>query len=296
MTGSSTTPDRDELLEAWRSVLTAGSPGDPKDAVVAELAEYFDIEPSEALERCLEYAAYSAEEWEDQDRSTADDLIDYWTRQSPVFGILMSHALQFTEEHPASSVDIALALAGRPVGRMLDYGVGPATSSMFFERLGWEVIGADVSSTMIDFARWRAARRDSGCQFIDLRDGEPPVGEFDVVVALEVMAHVPDIPATLTQMRNSLKPGGILIFNVYAPPSGPGTCGHLFVGNYHVLQHVRTAGFSKHPRIGKYYMFERVERTPLQASLVAAADRLRHNRVVSDGAQLVRRALARLRT
>ena len=294
-TTPSTTRTRDELLETWRSVLTAGSPGDPKDAVVAELAEYFDIDSSEALERCIEYAAYSEEEWEDQDRSTADGLIDYWTRQSPVFGILMSHALQFTEEHPASSVDIAMALASRPTGRMLDYGVGPATSSMFFERLGWEVTGADVSETMLDFARWRAARRGSSCEFIDLRDTEPAVGDFDVVVAFEVMAHVPDIPATLDQMRRSLKPGGILIFNVYAPPPGPGTCGHLFVGNYHVLRHVRTAGFAKHPRIGKYYMFERVERTPFRRTLVTVADRLRHNRVVSDGAQLVRRGLSRLR-
>jgi len=292
---TSTQPDRAELLEIWRSVLAAGEPGDPKVAVVAELAEYFEIDRSEALERCVEYVAYSDAEWEDQDRSTADDLIDYWSRRSPIFGILMSHALQFTEEHPASSVDIAETLAGRAPGRLLDYGVGPATSSMFFETLGWEVLGADVSATMLDFARWRAARRDSSCEFIDLRDDDPPVGEFDVVVALEVMAHVPDIPATLTQMRDSLRPGGILIFNVYAPPPGPGTSGHLFVGNYHVLRHVRSAGFARHPRIGKYYMFERVELTPLRKALVTVADRLRHNRVVSDAAQLVRRGLARVR-
>lgn len=277
-------------------MLTGGRPGDPKEAVVEELADYFGIDRAEALERCIEYAAHSEAEWEDQDRSTPDGLIDYWTRESPVFGILMSHALQYTEEHPASSVDIAMTLADRTPGRMLDYGVGPATSSMFFERLGWDVLGADVSTTMLDFARWRAERRGCGARFVDLRDGDPPTEEFDVVVALEVMAHVPDIPATLEQMRNSLKPGGIAIFNVYAPPAGPGTCGHLFVGNYHVMRHVRAAGFARHPRIGKYYMFERVDRSPSSRAVVTVVDRLRHNRVVSDAAQLVRRMLARVRS
>lgn len=287
--------ERSSLLEIWREVLVAATGLDPTEAVVAELADYFEISVEEARERSQHYASYSAEEWDDGDRTTPDGLIDYWNRHSPVFGILMSHALQYTEEHPAVCIDIAEVLADMPTGRLLDYGVGPATSSLFFERLGWSVTGADVSTTMLDFATWRAQRRGSECTFIDLRDGPPPSG-FDVVLALEVMAHVPDIKATLNEMREALKPGGLLIFNVYAPPATDELKGHLFVGNYHVIRHIRSSGFKRHPRIGKYYMYERVEHSPWQRRAANVTDNLRHNRVVSDVAQLVRRAIRRLST
>lgn len=285
--------DRNELLELWGDVLGASDDTTVDEAVVAELADYFDIDRDEARSRCDDYERHTAEEWADHDRSTPDGLIDYWNRRSPLFGILMSHAHQYSEEHPASSVDIAEVLADRTPTTMLDYGVGPATSSFFFERLGWQVTGADVSDTMLDFARWRAAKRDSECVFLDLRERELATGAYDVVVALEVMAHVPDIAATLTRMRDTLTPDGMLVFNVYAPPDGP--CGHLFVGNHHVIRHVRSAGFERRPRIGKYYRYQRVEHNRVQHAIAVAKDVLRHNAFVAGGAQLVRDAARRVR-
>ena len=109
--GPSGDHDRRRLLEIWREVLVAATELDPAEAVLAELADYFEISVEEARERSQHYASYSAEEWDDGDRTTPDGLIDYWNRHSPVFGILMSHALQYTEEHPAVCIDIAEVLA-----------------------------------------------------------------------------------------------------------------------------------------------------------------------------------------
>ncbi len=287
--------DRQELLDVWAAVLTNDRDIDPADAVVDELADYFQVPQDEARKRCVDFERRSTVEWNEVDRSTPDGLIEFWNRNTPIFGILMSHALQYTEEHPAVCVDIIEVLADRGIepGRLLDYGVGPATSSMFFERLGWTVTGADVAQTMLDFASWRAERRASTCTFLNLQDTTPPKEAFDVVVALEVMAHVPDIPATLAEMRSALTGGGILIFNVYAPPNQPE--GHLFVGNYHVIRHVQASGFRLVQRIGKYYMYEKVELTPWQRRAILVKDNLRHNRIVSDAAQIVRRLLARVR-
>lgn len=285
------TPRRAELLERWRRVLTAGADIDPADAVVAELADYYGIDVAEARQRCDDYVRYSADDWHASRRETPAEFIEYWNRWGPMFGVLMSHAHQYTEQHPATSVDIAEAIADRPVGDLLDFGVGPGSSALFFQQLGWRVVAADVAEAMLDITRWRAERRGVELPLLDLRTDKLPNEAFDVVVALEVMAHVPDIPATLSTVRHSLRPGGLFIFNVYAPPPGPDTKGHLFVGNWHVIRHVRAAGFAKRGRIGKYYRYERVDHSPLQRTLVKAYDHVRHSQPVSDAAQWARRLI-----
>jgi SAM-dependent methyltransferase len=286
-----TSARRSALLERWRSVLTAGAAGDPADAIVAELAEYYGIDPAEARQRCDDYVRHSAEDWDSSRRETPAELIEYWSRWGPMFGVLMSHAHQYTGKHPASSVDIAEAIADRPVGDMLDYGVGPGSSALFFQQMGWRVVAADVADAMLDITRWRAERRGVDLPVLDLRTQPVPRESFDVVVALEVMAHVPDIPETLATIRQSLRPGGLFIFNVYAPPAGPDTKGHLFVGNWHVIRHVRSAGFAKRGRVGKYYRYERVDRSPLRRAGVRAVDFMRHSQPVHSAAQLARRVL-----
>lgn len=281
MTSGEASTDEQPLRDLWAEVLAGEAGGDPEAGVVRELSAHFDSPVEEVRRRCRDSKSFSREAWESEDRSTPDALVRYWNAASPVFGITMSHVKQVTGEHPPSAVHVAERLAGRRPGTLLDFGCGPGTAAIFFARLGWKVTASDVSSTMLEFAAKRAKDRGVDVTFLDGTATELPVGRFDVVTAFEVMAHVPDVPATLAMVRRSMTPDGLLYFNVYAPPSGPDTFSHLYEGNWPVVRHVRRAGFRRLPRVGAYYCYQKVERGRLGTAVVTGLDLARYNPAVT---------------
>ena len=54
----------------------------------------------------------------------------------------------------------------------------------------------------------------------DITDSKLPQGLFDLILCTEVIEHIPDSQAAITQMRRLLKPGGILVLSTpqrYSP-------------------------------------------------------------------------------
>jgi len=97
--------------------------------------------------------------------------------------------------------------------RMLDIGCGGGILSEPLARLGAEMVGADPAEENIAVARAHA--QDSGLA-IDYRattaEDLAAAGErFDVVLAMEVVEHVADVPAFISTIASMVKPGGLLI-------------------------------------------------------------------------------------
>ena len=272
---------RDALMQRWGHVLTGGNDCSPTEAVLIDLSDFFEISPEEARLRCDKATELSKDEWFDGDRSSDEGITKFWNRTSPVYGITMSHAKQYEGEHPASSIELALGLSDRVPGKMLDFGAGPGTNAMFFAELGWDVTVSDVSTVMLDFARRRAARRGVAATYIDLRTEPLPTEAYDVVMAIEVLHVVSDLDGLLEQIHRTLKPGGDLFFNVYAPPKGPDTYSYLYDASWPVMRKIRRAGFARQPRVAHFYHYTKVERRPLATQLVIGADMLRYNRYVT---------------
>lgn len=96
--------------------------------------------------------------------------------------------------------------------RVLDLGCGGGLLSEPMARQGAIVVGVDASPGNIS-----AARRHSTLHGIEVeyRLGEPadvvlPEEKFDLVMALEVVEHVSDMPAFMATAASHLKPGGML--------------------------------------------------------------------------------------
>jgi 2-polyprenyl-3-methyl-5-hydroxy-6-metoxy-1,4-benzoquinol methylase len=98
----------------------------------------------------------------------------------------------------------------QPGERVLDVGCGEARFTLELQRAGAHVVGIDVAEEPLRRARSRDPE-------LDLRrvDGEGPWqlddASFDVVWAGEVIEHVADTAAWLSEVRRVLRSGGSLI-------------------------------------------------------------------------------------
>jgi 2-polyprenyl-6-hydroxyphenyl methylase/3-demethylubiquinone-9 3-methyltransferase len=97
--------------------------------------------------------------------------------------------------------------------RILDIGCGGGILSEPLARLGASMVGVDPSEKNIDVAKLHAEQSDLE---IDYRsstaeqlsaDGE----NFDLVLAMEVVEHVADVPLFVRSCGDMVKPGGMMI-------------------------------------------------------------------------------------
>jgi len=278
---------RAELLETWKRVLTRGDDLTPEAAVVAELGEYFELDPETVRERCENWRRDSLTEWNAEDRSTSEGLRDFYDRQTSwIFDTMWYHANQYSGQAPAESVEIALGLS-LPPGRMLDFGAGPGSSAIFFQLLGWDVSLLDISKTMRDFAAFRLGRRNIAAPlYCDVN--ELPANAYDLITAFDVMVHVPNAGEVIARLQRSLKPGGRLVFNIDNRPVGAENHGHLYEDQWPILRTVRRAGFRRLRKVTYFHVYRKVARGPLETGLVAACDVARYNRAVTSVGNVVR--------
>jgi 2-polyprenyl-6-hydroxyphenyl methylase/3-demethylubiquinone-9 3-methyltransferase len=101
---------------------------------------------------------------------------------------------------------------GRPV---LDLGCGGGFLAEALARRGAEVTGIDPSGGAIRAARAHAAGEGLAIRY-DEGSGEAlpyPDASFDIVVSVDVLEHVADLPRVLDEVARVLKPGGVFCFD-----------------------------------------------------------------------------------
>jgi 2-polyprenyl-6-hydroxyphenyl methylase/3-demethylubiquinone-9 3-methyltransferase len=97
--------------------------------------------------------------------------------------------------------------------RILDIGCGGGILAEPLARLGGKVVGADASSTNIEVARMHAAESGLGIDYraTTAEDLAAARERFDIVLALEIVEHVPDVEAFVTICAGMLRPGGLMV-------------------------------------------------------------------------------------
>ena len=107
--------------------------------------------------------------------------------------------------------------ASPPCVRVVDFGCGTGGTTLnFSEIFRAPILGVDIFETQLEIARHHAKASGSMCSFARLEgQGRIPVedGALDVLMSLDVLGHVPDIPRTLSEWARALRPGGnVLLF------------------------------------------------------------------------------------
>jgi SAM-dependent methyltransferase len=116
-----------------------------------------------------------------------------------------------TRDHDVSQNYLALlgAIEAPPPFTLLDFGCGPGRDLAHFRSLGHEAVGLEGCHAFCEMAR-----RHAGCEVLeqDFLALRLPPGRFDGVFANASLFHVPgrELPRVLTELRESLKPRGVL--------------------------------------------------------------------------------------
>jgi 2-polyprenyl-6-hydroxyphenyl methylase / 3-demethylubiquinone-9 3-methyltransferase len=141
---------------------------------------------------------------------------DWWNPRGP-----MAALHKFNPVRLAYIRDQAAACFGRDARkldclrglRMLDIGCGGGILSEPLARLGARVVGADPSEDNIDVACAHAEELGLPVEYLaTTAEDLAAAGErFDVVLAMEVVEHVIDMPLFVATCAGMVRPGGLLI-------------------------------------------------------------------------------------
>jgi 2-polyprenyl-6-hydroxyphenyl methylase/3-demethylubiquinone-9 3-methyltransferase len=101
---------------------------------------------------------------------------------------------------------------GRPGARLLDLGCGGGLLAPHLPQ-GYTHVGVDLSETALAVAREHGLDEGHPGDVADLPFDD---ASFDVVVAGEILEHVPDLPRAIREATRVLKPGGTLVLDTIA--------------------------------------------------------------------------------
>ncbi len=140
-------------------------------------------------------------------------MANEWWREDGDFSAL--HALspirmRYITQHIQHHLGV-----GVPPFRILDIGCGGGLVAVPLARLGHNVVGIDMVEESIAVARTYAQQSgitgvDYRCCSVEKLEAEP---QFDVVMALEVLEHVANVPLFLQSAAALLKPGGLFFLS-----------------------------------------------------------------------------------
>lgn len=138
----------------------------------------------------------------------------WWNHEGPMRPLHVVNNLRLGYVVEQVSRHFGREAARQPLSglRMLDVGCGGGLLSEPLARQGAQVVGVDASPGNIAAARLHANQQGVA---VDYRLGEPEAvlgteERFDVVLALEVVEHVNDVPAFVHSVASRVAPGGLL--------------------------------------------------------------------------------------
>lgn len=96
---------------------------------------------------------------------------------------------------------------------VLDVGCGAGLLCEPLTRLGAAVTGIDPEPANLETARWHAAQSDLGIAYeaTTVEELAATGQRFDLVLAMEVVEHVPDPASFVTALGRTVRPGGVLV-------------------------------------------------------------------------------------
>ena len=205
----------------WTEALSGSSNGDLETAVLQEIGAWRkEPDLAKVKARCERSLARLKDKWNDVvgDKVASEQVVAYYDSADDLIEELMWwHALHDDNSPLAYAVALDFARANG-CRHLLDFGSGVGVSAVLFQKQCETMALADVSSTLLDFCRWRLGRRGIRADFIDLKTASLPKARFDIVTAMDVFEHLEDPAKAIDDLDAALKPGGYIFGRFAADP------------------------------------------------------------------------------
>lgn len=132
----------------------------------------------------------------------------FWNRMA------RHYARKSVPDHTAHRTKLAKTAAYlKPSDRVLEIGCGTGSAALHHAPRASQIVATDISPRMIDIARDKAEA--AGIENVTFEvssiDRLDTSQRYDVILALNVLHLVADVPRTLRQLRRMLTPEGLLI-------------------------------------------------------------------------------------
>jgi 2-polyprenyl-6-hydroxyphenyl methylase/3-demethylubiquinone-9 3-methyltransferase len=139
----------------------------------------------------------------------------WWDRQGSFWPLHLLNELRvgYIREHMCAHFDRDPRLPRPFEGlRVLDIGCGGGILSEAIARLGARVHGIDVAARNIEIVRRHAAAAGLGIGYdvVTVEELSASKARYDVVLNMEVVEHMADLPGFLGACANTVDPGGLM--------------------------------------------------------------------------------------
>jgi 2-polyprenyl-3-methyl-5-hydroxy-6-metoxy-1,4-benzoquinol methylase len=207
----------DDYRRQWREALLESGQDDLRTGLFREVAAYYQIaDLAEVERRCANAVAHLRHEWQESDEPDQRAKIEnFYESPTTIYELIGWHTLQDDTGPLAYVLGLDIARAHH-IRTCLDFGSGVGSGALLFAHQGITVTLADISTTLLDFAAWRFARRGLPAQRIDLKRAALPDASFDMILAMDVFEHLAEPEQVVEQLWRALRPGGLLFARIHA--------------------------------------------------------------------------------
>ena len=195
---------------SWLSIVASAHAKRNEHEVVTELAEFAGMSREKARAELVEAHPRVGQAWKAAklDENDQAALAKFYSEHSLeyIFALAQFH---LSYKHIAFTLDVINLCRGR----VLDYGAGKGSLAVELARRGMAVTYLDVPGKSREYAEWKAARENASLEFTSRKE-EIAGREFDTVVSLDVLEHLPDLAGELRFLTSLLAPRGRLILTI----------------------------------------------------------------------------------
>jgi SAM-dependent methyltransferase len=208
----------------WRKALLCDGETDLRASLLKEVGAYYHVSDLADIDRSCDLAVDTLRsEWvRTVDARQRSSIESFYESATHIYDLINWHTVRDDSGPLAYVVALQIARAHN-VRTCLDFGSGVGSGGLLFCQANIDTTLADISSTLLDFARWRFDRRRLAARFLNLKDASLPEVSFDMILAMDVFEHLVDPVDVVEQLWRALNPGGLLFARIHAEadPSHP---------------------------------------------------------------------------
>jgi len=205
----------------WTRALLQSNETELRTSLMRELAAYYGIaNVAEVERRCTAAVEDMRGEWHERiDPQQRASIESFYDSATYIYDLMGWHSLRDDTGPLAYVLGLEIAQE-RGVKQCLDFGSGVGSGALLFDQASISMSLADISTTMLDFARWRLEQRQRTAQYYPLHQAELPSERFDLILAMDVFEHLTDPVTTVENLHRALRPGGLLFARIQVEDAG----------------------------------------------------------------------------